>query len=156
MKTLLVIMAVVGLTFGQGLGKLTQYGREYSSIIDTLTSFYTQQQKAYDRVNQGSTYYQWRFMDISQYPYWCADMSLNNSGLSVCLDDKGTTVLWSRKKEQDRLQIVVMNWATKTTPEKRYFRMYFFKKVYDKWIMDREPVKTIVRVNKEPFYYFCE
>lgn len=155
-NALLIIAAAVGLVFGQyNLGTLTQYGQEYKSIIDTITSFYNQQQREYNKINKGL--YLWKFMDISQYPYWCSDTSLNNSGLSICLDDKGTTVLWSRRNSCDRIQIVAMNWTTsRAFPEKRYFRMFFFRKIYERWIMEREPLKTVVRVNKEPFYYYCE
>jgi len=146
----ILILVAVSALFGQ----YTTEGQKYSAAIEQVRRQYIRAQTDYAQTH--STPYRWTLIDITQYPYWCANTPLSkDKGQVVTVSEKGATIRSIKNaKGVEHIMVPAMSYIDKTNT--RTYRMYYFyADSTGTWVKDKEPTETVVGVSEDGSYFYC-
>jgi hypothetical protein len=117
---------------------------DYNSLIAITTTYY-------DDLQQDNKTFTWKFIDITQYPYYCAETLYSTKTVNIIIDTI-TVDQFVDSKHIVHVRIAVLCTSIYKKQQQTFWMNYYY---YDKqWILERPPVKTNIIQKKN--YYLCK
>jgi hypothetical protein len=141
MRALATLLLIVCCIFGQD-------SINYNPILNMVADFHTQQAAMH------KSEYVWHCIDLTTYPFWCVDTP---PSIKQCTFVYGTKNIMIHN---DILGLLHAKIATisylknRVVPPVRIFHIFFFYQD-SIWKVERPPLRTIIKLNRENNYFYC-